>query len=384
MAFIPRLSNTGIYNNRYWYSDNPLAQYGYGLPNCTCYAWGRFWELTGKKPATLPLSNAGKWYNEVTGYQKSQTPVLGAIVCYSSGTGGVGHVAVVEEIRTNGDIVTSNSGYYRPVSQYPPDTANYFWTETCSKTNGYRSSWIVNYGYTCLGFIVPDQYADGTPPSSEENDRRWTYYYWAGKSGDYPLDAEVLNNAKCLCNYLMARGWSRNAVSGVLGNAFSESRIQPRTFQEGETDPEYTGYGLIQWTPYSLLFDYLDVYAPGWRSDININGYGQASKLDDEANNRNAQSGTWGYVSWTPNEYRRISSYKEFTESTDTPEFLAITFYYGRERGAETLNNSSQRAQWARTFYDALDGFNPGDGGTSSPGISRRKHMPIWMYQRRF
>lgn len=45
MAFTPRLNDNGILNNFHWYSENPFYQAGYGMPNCTCYAWGRFWEI---------------------------------------------------------------------------------------------------------------------------------------------------------------------------------------------------------------------------------------------------------------------------------------------------------------------------------------------------
>ena len=39
----PRLTKSGMLNSIYWYSDtNPFYPTGYGLPNCTCYAWGRF------------------------------------------------------------------------------------------------------------------------------------------------------------------------------------------------------------------------------------------------------------------------------------------------------------------------------------------------------
>lgn len=40
MAFIPRLSEGGIRGSAYWYSDNIYYQSGYGMPNCTCYAYG--------------------------------------------------------------------------------------------------------------------------------------------------------------------------------------------------------------------------------------------------------------------------------------------------------------------------------------------------------
>ena len=38
--YVPRLTSAGMRGNPYWYSRNPLYLAGYGLPNCTCYAWG--------------------------------------------------------------------------------------------------------------------------------------------------------------------------------------------------------------------------------------------------------------------------------------------------------------------------------------------------------
>lgn len=154
-GFTPRLDSSGIEGSYYWYAGNPFYQSGYGLPNCTCYAFGRFWEISDRagdysnKP-TLPLGDAGTWYSTVTGYEKGSTPQLGAVICWSDNSGGAGHVAIVEQIKENGDIVTSNSGY--------PST--FFWTETIYKSNGYNSS-----GYTFQGFIynpfsfvyVPDE-----------------------------------------------------------------------------------------------------------------------------------------------------------------------------------------------------------------------------------
>ena len=87
-------------DNEYYYSDkNPFYPAGYGLPNCTAYAYGRVYEITSKKP-NLATSNAEDWYgyNMRNGYYSyGQTPRLGAVACWSYNGGG-GHVAVVEYI----------------------------------------------------------------------------------------------------------------------------------------------------------------------------------------------------------------------------------------------------------------------------------------------
>ena len=141
--YTPRLNDTGILGNPYWYGRNPFYQAGYGLPNCTCYAWGRFWEIADpnndyiNRPA-LSTSDAGLWYGYTQdGYERGQTPQLGAVVCFDK-AGDSGHVAIVEEILSNGDIVTSNSAW----------GSTYFYMKTYEASNGY------NFGsYRFQGFI---------------------------------------------------------------------------------------------------------------------------------------------------------------------------------------------------------------------------------------
>ena len=85
MAYTPRLNSNGILNNFHWYSQNPFYQSGYGMPNCTCYAYGRFWEIGdpngigANKPVNLPLGNGGDWFPDAVQaghYQTGQIPQL--------------------------------------------------------------------------------------------------------------------------------------------------------------------------------------------------------------------------------------------------------------------------------------------------------------------
>lgn len=113
--FIPRTTAPTEANSEY-FSDNVFHIYGFGMPNCTAYAWGRFYEILGSRP-TLSTGDAEKWYPYTQdGYARGATPKLGAIVCWSRGVvgnddDGSGHVAIVEDILTDGTIVTSNSAY---------------------------------------------------------------------------------------------------------------------------------------------------------------------------------------------------------------------------------------------------------------------------------
>lgn len=176
MTFTPRLDDTGMAGNPWWYSNgNVFYAAGYGLPNCTCYSYGRYAEVRNAF-ANLPTGNGGDWYDAATSFNRGQTPQLGAIACYKS-TSGIydGHVSVVEEIDVlNGSITTSNSAY----------GGTYFWTETVYASNNYLASWMTppNRDYFFQGFIYNDGYVPPTPPPSHRRKSKWwmylRYYPW--------------------------------------------------------------------------------------------------------------------------------------------------------------------------------------------------------------
>lgn len=109
--FKPRLEAPS-YSNEYYYSNkNIFYQYGYGMPNCTAYAFGRAYEILGKDPE-LCHYDAYEWYDYNDGYKRGQTPKVGAIACWQYYKYGEwnGHVAVVEKIE-NGIVTLSNSAW---------------------------------------------------------------------------------------------------------------------------------------------------------------------------------------------------------------------------------------------------------------------------------
>jgi surface antigen len=121
------------------------------LPNCTGYAWGRFMECQPNvHNCNLSRMNAELWYPYTAdGYERGSTPKLGAVICWHSTRSG-GHVAIVEEIKANGDIVTSNSAY----------SGSYFYMRTLKAPNYYMGS-----AYTFQGFIYnPTNFDPPTPP----------------------------------------------------------------------------------------------------------------------------------------------------------------------------------------------------------------------------
>lgn len=155
IAFVPRLTRAGMLNNPYWYSRNPFYLAGYGLPNCTCYAFGRWWEIAdvnndySNYPA-LSTGNAEDWYGYTQdGYERGSTPRLGAVACWADGPfSGDGHVAVVEEIDPDTGVITcSNSAY----------GGEYFYITHLSPPD-----YLPAAGYVFQGFIY-NPYSGGVP-----------------------------------------------------------------------------------------------------------------------------------------------------------------------------------------------------------------------------
>lgn len=132
------------------------------LPNCVGYAQGRLLEILGAKSVNwkLPACNAEDWIETAqnNGFKTGMTPKLGAIAVFRAGTthngsDGAGHVAVVEEIKSNGDIVVSQSAY----------GGTEFYLSTITKASGY----MYNSNRPFLGFIYCGIEFEQPIPASE-------------------------------------------------------------------------------------------------------------------------------------------------------------------------------------------------------------------------
>ncbi len=142
VSFTPRLSAPSGSNSYYYSSKNIFYSCGYGMPNCTAYAYGRAYEILGSEP-NLSWNGAGKWYNDNRSsgaYDYGKTPKVGAIACWSYSGGG--HVAVVEEIDSYGNMTLSNSAW---------QGTNFYLTYAhTSDSNPGGNSWWTFQGYIYL------------------------------------------------------------------------------------------------------------------------------------------------------------------------------------------------------------------------------------------
>lgn len=172
-------------------------------------------------------------------------------------------------------------------------------------------------------------------------------------TGNRPLtEQEMQNNATLLWAYFKEKGWTLNAVAGMLGNMQAESTINPGRWQGGIVEPSQ-GYGLVQWTPSTNVTNWLT--ANGYAID---SGDGQCAKIQNEL-----ETGQ----QWIPTDTYPMT-FREFTQSTDTPYNLAMVFIRNYERPAEP--DQPIRGIYAIYWYDFL-------GGTPPPKPTKKSIIPI-------
>ena len=101
------------YSNPFYFSKlNIFQATGWGMPNCTAYAWGRAYEYYQVKPQ-LSTYNAGEWWFDNISwkaYEFGQEPRVGSVAVWDRWDQNRGHVAFVEAVE--GDhIILSESSY---------------------------------------------------------------------------------------------------------------------------------------------------------------------------------------------------------------------------------------------------------------------------------
>lgn len=185
-------------------------------------------------------------------------------------------------------------------------------------------------------------------------------------------DEEMKNNAKCFYGTMnILYGWTLNACCGVLGNMQSESTISPCRWQNDTpygTPTESQGYGLVQWTPYTKVLDWLAQNG----FTIDNFGYGECSRMNYEV----ATNTQWIATSAYP------ESFKDFTQSTGKPYDLAIEFLANYER---PLNpNQPIRGTQAEEWYQYLKDWKPVLPGTGRGEPEKKKSKWIFYMGRPF
>ena len=144
-------------------------------------------------------------------------------------------------------------------------------------------------------------------------------------------------NARIIWDYFLKRKWTKQAIAGMLGNMEIESNIMPDIHEISGGG----GYGLVQWTPGSRLvkwaqrngLDYRDIYTQLKRIEYEIT----TDKPDDKQ------------------FFHPTMSFREFTQSQASPEYLAQIFVDHYERPSAAGRKLSARQLAARKWFNLLN-----------------------------
>lgn len=184
--YTPRLTEPSTTNKNFIHTSSGgynrciVISNGSCLPNCVGYSWGRWREILGKNH-NLSLNNAENWWgNTADGYKRGQTPKVGAVICWrkgqaGNGADGAGHVAIVEQVKSNGDIVTSESHY-----------GGARWRSKTYKAPNY----YLGSSYTFQGFIYLPIEFDGEESNTTTSTVKPVASY---KAGTYRVTCDLLN-----------------------------------------------------------------------------------------------------------------------------------------------------------------------------------------------
>lgn len=178
--------------------------------------------------------------------------------------------------------------------------------------------------------------------------------------------AEALQNAKAICDALVPKGWTIEAVCGMLGNIESESGYNPFRWQSdivlpvGDSRIDYQNghaYGLCQFDPAGKYINYAAAY-PGYAPNYSnrpgsaTDGKAQMLFINDNADYYPTASYPLTYA-----------QYKQATINNYTIDYLTRTWFYNYERG--TWDNN--RVTAANYWWTQLQNYHP------------HGELPIWL-----
>lgn len=163
----------------------------------------------------------------------------------------------------------------------------------------------------------------------------------------YDPSTEQIYNMNKVYDYFITKGWTPNAIAGMLGNMMVESTVNPWRFQNGSLDwsnpaaiqADSGGMGLTQWTPCRKYYD--------WAVSSGLDpesGTTMCDRIKYEQDNN---------LQWSLDNYLHYS-WSDYVSATDSPEALARVFLWAYERPSSP--DVSQRQRNARWVFDNIHG----------------------------
>ena len=173
--------------------------------------------------------------------------------------------------------------------------------------------------------------------------------------------SEMENNADIIITYYRSLNINDKTIAGILGNMQAESTINPERQEVGGQ-----GYGLVQWTPVSVLQNHCNTLGLSPYTDgdvqiqvikaeiLNTSGVGEWYTTQPFISNYYNSGATSDMIGVTGQQFLDNSMNWEADK-------LAILFMAGYERPAYNpdVNHYERRKQYALDWYQYMGGIIP-------------------------
>lgn len=243
-------------------------------------------------------------------------------------------------------------------------------TEMCYKAGTGSARFM---GAHSSSYDLDDQVSVSSGASTFPTCYRWItgtvttpgYNWHAKNTGAYDRTSEeAIENAYCMADILITeKGWTSNALAGILGNMGSESGYNPWRWQSdligSSTGSPWTnkGYGLVQFTPAGKYIN----------SSVAQSYAGYDPNFSDKTGNANDGAAQIRFIDSNADYIATSSyplSYSEYKTSTESASYLAAAWLYNYERPADPSATVADRQSNATYWQSVLDNYVP--GGESS------------------
>ena len=213
--------------------------------------------------------------------------------------------------------------------------------------------------------------------------------WYAKPSGAYAIDStEARGNMDEIRNLCASRGWSLEAICGMLGNMVNESGLNPWRWQSDRVNYS-NGYGLPQFTPASGYFNDYGVgtegYAPNRSTSTTTSGaspsdgYAQIIVIDvDKAGkflNRQSYCSYWDISTCYP-----LSAYKQVGDLYTATVGWLFNYEFPADHSQSVAD---ARYQSAVSCYQYLSGHDPNPPDPPTPGRNVNRIIGIGLRRRK-
>lgn len=247
-----------------------------------------------------------------------------------------------------------------------------------------REIWVHNYY----------EYSGGWDVHLRAPDSSYSTEWHAKPSGGYGTTSpEYFDNIKAFSSYFFSQLYAREAITGMLGNVYGESGLNPWLWQSNTVSMNL-GYGLFQFTPAS---DYINgmTDVPNYAPNLSVTEQTTGANANDAIAQMyvfsNDLLGKWNGSCWrsywNPSDYPDLYQMRadvlntygngttltmqQFSQITDID--LATFAFLACYEGPAVPNYSTRYAYALAMYPYVTDDWNGGN----------KKKMPLYMFLRR-